>query len=132
MGGVTRSLDRRVAEVVMGWKNISSADFELNGFVLSPEGVVNRQFANGSARPFFPTIEISDAWLVVERMRELGWGYRCLRHSKKASGKGKSVEWTFMKSGEGDRSISTAEHESDATVICLAALKALGHEREGA
>lgn len=120
-----RELDALVAEWLLEWENNwekpygrdfpdmwGTMDFDKNGPIRVPNF------------PCFST-DIA-AWDVVERMEADGWGHRHIVHSPGAENPGCS--WMFMKPGQGELSFSEAHAPTTFLAICLAALKAVGHE----
>lgn len=100
-----RSLDRLVAEKVMGWEVCAGHWWQCLRVV-----------------PRFSEW-IEDAWLVVERMREKGW-WVDLRLGPDANGNtGLGTAW-FEK--DGNRVAWDAYHQDIAVAICRAALQAVG------
>lgn len=55
-------IDKRIATEVMGWDYIPHEGYKTDYAGMMPY-----------VTEFNPSTNISDAWLVVERMRELGW-----------------------------------------------------------
>lgn len=112
-----RELDREVAEKVMGWSIWKKA--------LYPPIPTNSGIPPGSKSlepveaPNYST-SISDAWLVVERMMELGWQYCELRSEL-------NDVWIclFRKEIEDEPIHIGYFTEPVAKSICLAALRAL-------
>lgn len=66
------------------------------------------------------SIDMADAWQVVEQMQADGWGHSHRVHSAAAQSPG--CQWTFMQSGQGPASVCTAEADTPALAICRAAL----------
>lgn len=121
-----RELDAAVAERVMGWTCRRERWLDHAGrdagitteFYASPtEGTI-------TAAQFQPSKLIQDAWLVVERMRELGFGFRAYWFPN-----GGNVKCCFATGFDPYDSPEDAAHDviadSAPRAICLAALAAL-------
>lgn len=85
-------------------------------------------FGEKASLPFFYSSDISAAFQVVEKMRELGWGFRCsddFTGSTVVQG-----PWWAEFSIVGDGDGGQAYGASVPMVVCCAALKAVGVEVE--
>lgn len=107
-------IDRDVAEKVMGWE---PQDIRLGGPIILMSGAVLDNAVKNILPSFSPSTNISDAWLVVERMRELGFGVTIADYYQK-----ELWECCFLgkRNNEG-----TAAEKTITLAICKAALKAL-------
>ena len=118
-----RELDRRVAEEVMGWEVANGR----HGSLFFTVGIGNLVYRCISTEEhdddtsFCPSIRLSDAWIVVERMREIGWP-----HINMKSEKSYSLAEFCQTSHEAD---GIAETIPEA--ICLAALAAVKGASDG-
>lgn len=66
-----RDIDRVIAERVMGWKrSVSEQGFE---HWTDQAGHIDPFNDGDRGNPFAPSIDIDNAWTVMERLRELGW-----------------------------------------------------------
>ena len=111
-----REIDRLVAEKVMGWTHLpNQAEFWY------PPGVHPLSNIYGHTVPSYST-SISDAWLVVERMREMGYNFHA-----SVSAEGSKVAATFLASND-PLPVSRWTLDSMPMSICLAALRSLGVE----
>lgn len=108
---VEKELDALVARQVMGWEPAEMLGPSRAQAFWADEDVLV------VPRDFSPSTSISDAWRVVERMRELGWSYEICggptRHS---------VSFCEIATD----TLEFAHHADAPRAICLAALKALG------
>ncbi|WP_199426265.1 BC1872 family protein [Thermaerobacillus caldiproteolyticus] len=112
-----REIDRLVAEHVMGWEPVYD-DGDLISFV-TEFGILF--FSDDDEREWSPTIDIADAWQVVEKLNEDDFDFQVWREKGKYN-----VEFSkdfFYLYG-------FAESETAPLAICLAALKAVGVEVE--
>lgn len=116
-----RELDTEVARVVFGYKVIWSRDVwgVVEPCIPGTSALSDRKISCYSAN-------MSDAWLVVERMRELGYHAIVRWHHK--------AEATFYKTGEGKHGYTVVIARGNAlfadtamVAICEAALKAIGN-----
>lgn len=114
-----RSLDRLVAEKVMGW---TPPTRPYQPWDMDPVNHPGCVLVGNDSLPHFSE-SIADAWLVVERMREKGW-WVDLRLGPDANGNtGLGTAW-FEK--DGNRVAWDAYHQDIAVAICRAALQAVG------
>lgn len=104
-------IDAMVAEKVMGWSS-SLVSFGL-GYVDGNGMTVVR-----NAESWEPTSDMNDAWLVVERMRELGWQVDMDFYPDEKPGCS-----LWKRGGQVD---AYAEEDSMPLAICMASLKVLG------
>lgn len=105
---MTTDIDKRIALEVMGWEEKLSCWLDEDRTVVSSG--------------FYPSIKIADAWLVVERMSELGWD--CFKLVT-AYPDGFYVD--FWKDGDQEYEIDIDGHGGDAApmAICKTALAAM-------
>lgn len=102
-----KELDALIAEKVMGWK-----EDKYRGIIGWLDGHVFRSSFN-------PSINIADAWHVVEKIQEKFW--------IKLVGYGEGFICTLT--GKGNNTLKTAVDETTAPLaICLAALEAVGYD----
>jgi len=121
-------IDRLVAERVMGWEHEEIDRGERGKFHAwytddyeHGEMPIYYEFVNGDTswgRMWQPTTDIAQAWQVVERMRALGWDF--------------GMDWdtairAMFIQRNGSEFVSS-ESDSPHIAICIAALKACGHE----
>jgi hypothetical protein len=104
--------NEQIARDVMGWEKCHDGRWTFWTDDL-PEGVSGASL-NVTALPPFTT-DIAAAWLVVERMRELGWSLDL--HGSSDTG------WTAWLKGDGFKVFACADTAPEA--ICAAALKAM-------
>jgi hypothetical protein len=123
-----RELDALVAEKVMGWRLEErgyGATFwvDENGKVKRAAEPCSIDFC--SCEVFSPSTDISDAWEVVEKLRDLGFHVGI-----KTPPKVKSCSyWVCLENFYAGKSF-TEYGETAPLAICMAALKALGMEVE--
>lgn len=75
-----REIDARVAEQVMGWKRVKHPLRVGNGqYALSHDGeiIIQSHYQSLVVDTFSPSSSIADAFSVVEKMREMGFGFSC-------------------------------------------------------
>lgn len=122
-------LDSWSATEVMGW--IDHFDhYCITGSEPSGEGtVVCKIMATKETTSFgpgwHPHTDLNQCFMVVERMRELGW-YGNLKWNKREGELDEPFVAVFFKKETGD--LINAENINPATAICLAALKAVRGE----
>ncbi|WP_199425796.1 BC1872 family protein [Thermaerobacillus caldiproteolyticus] len=110
-----REIDRLVAEHVMGWEPVYD-DGDLISFV-TEFGILF--FSDDDEREWSPTIDIADAWQVVEKLIDEGYDINVYNHNKEFN-----VEINIE---EDDKHLwFYGEADSAPLAICLAALKAVG------
>jgi hypothetical protein len=110
----TDELNASVAEKVMGWKKHTQHKV----FYVKAEEVSQPMLGMRQAvADFRPAERIADAWLVVERMREIGWLCTIDVYDS-------GIYSQFYRVGisKGTQEFS----DSAPRAVCLAALKALG------
>lgn len=122
-------IDREVAEKVMGWvlykvtvKDLTTVKPLSNEWCVPDEktkGMVGEVIAYEDN--FHPSTNISDAWLVVERMRELGYGLWLAGEETKGFG-------FHCKFHDGDKTVD-ADADTATFAIVLAALKCVENEK---
>jgi hypothetical protein len=140
-----RELDALVAERVMGWRWLPVRfvwDDEPLVYLLPPGGITEDVNSTTSgawdenrvwhSMPCYST-DIAAAWEVVEKMQAAGWGWCLEQHENadvptawflRASEIGRNARFSSPEQMEEKRSASGAMPHA----ICIAALKAVGHE----
>ena len=123
------NIDKQIAEKVMGWKYFSHQDYACDTGAILPfvsddcgerSLCVFTQVSPYESSKFNPSINIADAWLVVEKMRELGYSINI-----EAQQKGKWRCNIILIGNEWTTRIETADEDAAPMAICLAALSAL-------
>ena len=105
-------IDKQIAEKVMGWSVVEVPDD--GSYIIKENNFRYPQY------PFDPSTNISRAWLVVEKMRELGYSINI-----EAQQKGKWRCNIILIGNEWTTRIETADEDTAPMAICLAALQAL-------
>ena len=107
-------IDKQIAEKVMGgeWESLDA--MTNNNSYKTGEHEFARRIN------FNPSTNIADAWLVVEKMRELGYSINI-----EAQQKGKWRCNIILIGNEWTTRIETADEDTAPMAICLAALSAL-------
>jgi hypothetical protein len=125
-----RELDALIAEKVMGlrvtWEDSQEEDGKDDPYILDDNG----NYKWSSYVPYYST-SIQDAWLVVGKMRELGFYYSVGSIiGSPATGVG-ITELHAAGFGIKHAPFETVQADTAPHAICLAALKAVGFEMEG-
>jgi hypothetical protein len=111
----TRKIDRLIAEKVMGWeKDKKQTERWDTSFGLLHE------------YDWEPSTDISDAWEVVEKMKEMGFNYfmqDCYTKSHAVT----FIHWINTENGKSQKHYDNIS-ETAPMAICLAALKAVNSE----
>lgn len=116
-----REIDRLIAEKVMGWEPVYD-DGDLISFVTEFGTLF---FSDDDESEWSPTIDIADAWKVVEKIIEQFGSYSLT----KIKDGGHYCEVLYWNHGAFDV-IAEAEAKTAELAICLAALKSVGVEVE--
>lgn len=120
------NFDDLIAEKVMGFSKVLDDDGTLISFIDEPNEM--EYFCSDDESEFSPTTDIGDAWRVLERLKELGfgvniYGQKGFDYKVEIYYKTFSTEFFYFDSGE-----VLGEEKSAPLAICKAALKAVGME----
>ena len=127
------TIDREVATELMGWtiSDLGERPHSGNYHWIKPNTESDSpRFVTAYGNSFYPSTNISDAWLVVEKMRVLGWSIT-LRENTDASRpipRNAIPEWWCM-FWRGQYIKIEAEAETAPRAISKAALSALNGEK---
>ena len=118
-----KELDRWIAEKVMEWEATYPDRFSGDHFSAHGDqfryGLAKAKYPNGlEEHEWTPTTSISQAFEVVEKMRELGWGF--VLHSSYLPSGTHVRFWYYLKEYE-----SKAHAETPALAICKAVYEAV-------
>lgn len=121
-----RELDALVAEHVMGWYWLAETPELPRALVSTDESETRAYYPHtGQGAPPYST-SISDAWMVVEKLRADGFSVAHQGPFPPEWEEGREW-WEFMhEDGRGGQ----AYEDEDTRAICLAALKAVGIDTE--
>jgi hypothetical protein len=121
-----RELDALIAVHIMGYEK-TYHDCGLMGTRLIEQA--GKTYAIPEMIPEYST-NIADAWLVVEKMIELGWQYEVQGWGKQHGHHSTFITWVPHNGGM-KQIIHHEEAETAPLAICLAALKACGVSIDG-
>ncbi len=126
-----------LAEKVMGWRIVPHGHFRSRWLKLSESDVGktiiemdSRLYLltapNSAPNEWNPLASIADAWMVVERMYELGWSYEALRLNRKCRNPVVKFEPKAIFQRDLYPFTACAYEPTITRAICVAALKAVG------
>ena len=128
-----KELDILITEKVMGWSRYERGVAYFGNFpayTIDEYGVMLVLKSGAGGNYFSPSINIADAWMVVEKLREMGWMCYVMSYPTGVKNKGCDV---FFRSGLIDDDETNWRHnvsfaETAWESFCLTALKVFGYK----